>query len=81
MKIYESKNMANMASIVLVLSAVIGVVITFLFFQKYWYVLVLFITPLLLISLIMPELMSSLYSIKDGYLIKQMDKKHLNLTL
>jgi type II secretory pathway component PulC len=71
MKVYQSKNAANAASIAFTLSAIIAIVITLVYFRPYWYFLIIFISPVLLLSLIIPETNSSYYSIKDGYLIKQ----------
>jgi hypothetical protein len=78
MKVYQSKNIATATSIVITLIAVIGVVFTLIYFRSYWYFLFLFFTPLFLISLLLPDIMIAYYSVKDGYLIKQMDKKNTN---
>jgi hypothetical protein len=71
MKVYQSKNAANAASIALTLSAIIAIVMTLVYFRPYWYFLIIFITPFLLLSLVIPETISSYYSIKNDYLIKQ----------
>jgi hypothetical protein len=70
MKVYQSKNAAHTASIAFTVIVVIAVIITLIYFRSHWYFLFVFITPFFLISLIIPELMSSFYTIKDGYLIK-----------
>jgi energy-coupling factor transporter transmembrane protein EcfT len=70
MKVYPSKNAANIASIVVVLIAVLILVIAIIYFREYWHFLFIFSTLFLLFSLVLPEAMSSFYSIEDGFLIK-----------
>jgi energy-coupling factor transporter transmembrane protein EcfT len=71
MKVYQSKNTANIASIVVVLIAILMLLIAIIYFREYWHFVFVFSTSFLLISLVLPEAMSSFYSIKNGYLIKQ----------
>lgn len=78
MKVYQSKNAANIASILFVLSGIISLVIALVYFRPYWHFLFVFSTMFLIAALVLPEILSSFYSIKNGYLLKQMDKKNMN---
>jgi hypothetical protein len=81
MKIYASKNSTNIFSIAFALCVLAGVAITVIYFRQYWYFLVALFTPLSLLTLIISQLLTSFYSIQNGYLIKQFDRRNFNYPL
>lgn len=81
MKIYASKNSTNIFSIAFALCVLTGVAITVIYFRQYWYFLIALFTPISLLALIISQLLTSFYSIQNGYLIKQFDKRNFNYPL
>jgi hypothetical protein len=74
MRIYKSNTINTFFSVVLAIVAITLVVVTLLFFRRYWGGLFIFLFPFTLLSS-MP-IFTAYYSIENGYLIKQSDKKN-----
>lgn len=76
MNVYKSKNIGTLFSVAIGIAAIVLIAITLVYFRPYWYFLFAFITPFMLVSLVLPDALTAYYSIENGYLIKQYDKKN-----
>lgn len=81
MKIYASKNSTHIFTIAFAFCVLTGVAITVIYFRQYWYFLIALFTPISLLTLVISQLLTSFYSIQNGYLIKQFDRRNFNYPL